>query len=285
MGWVGRLSSAGVAVLVLAGAGGPAAGAEPGAAFADGSPEAVARVVEQVTTFPDVLDPRIWQDGQMKPDVRQAALQTVDRIVAEAGIDGLTVDAVDLFGSNASYEYDDAADFGVHVFVHSPGMSAAQLAPVLALLNDDVERRQEGRIRYYGIPAEVTFHAERSANYQPSPGIGQYSISESRWIVTPVRQPDNFDRAQMAADVTRFAARYNDLVGAYSAAPKGFDCGRFGALDAEMSAYRDAGFDAGLGSRSTANLTYRALRRLNVSVPDMVDALEDDCTFVHESVG
>jgi hypothetical protein len=27
------------------------------------------------------------------------------------------------------------------------------------------------------------------------------------------------------------------------------------------------------------------LRRLNVSVPDMVDTLEDHCTFVNESLG
>jgi len=52
-----------------------------------------------------------------------------------------------------------------------------------------------------------------------------------------------------------------------------------------MAAYRSSGFTEGLGSRSTQNLVYRALRRLNVSIPDMVDTLQDECTFVNESLG
>jgi len=51
-----------------------------------------------------------------------------------------------------------------------------------------------------------------------------------------------------------------------------------------MSAYRNSGFTQGLGSRSTQNLTYRALRRLNVPITDMVDTLEDECTFTKESI-
>jgi hypothetical protein len=49
--------------------------------------------------------------------------------------------------------------------------------------------------------------------------------------------------------------------------------------------YRNQGFEQGLGSRSTHNLTYRALRRLNVEIPEMVDTLADECTFINESVG
>lgn len=78
---------------------------------------------------------------------------------------------------------------------------------------------------------------------------------------------------------------HNNLVSSYLADPKGFDCTRFGDLDAAMSHYRDAALVGGLGSRSTPNLTYRALRRLNVSIPDMVDTLEDECGFAHESIG
>ena len=101
----------------------------------------------------------------------------------------------------------------------------------------------------------------------------------------PTQQPDNFDRTQMTADMTKFIAAYNDLVSAYQKAPKGFDCSKFGAIDDELAAYRNTGFTEGLGSRSTQNLVYRALRRLDVSIPDMVDTLQDECTFVNESVG
>jgi hypothetical protein len=134
------------------------------------------------------------------------------------------------------------------------------------------------------VVVEVTFHSERTESYRPSPGIGQYSLSQGRWIERPVIQPDNFDRVTMATDMQKFIGEYNDLATAYAADKKGFACSRFGDLDSEMSAYRNSGFTQGLGSRSTQNLAYRALRRLAVSIPDMVDTLEDECTFTHESI-
>ncbi len=253
--------------------------------LADGSDQAVTKVIDGVTTFPTQLDPRIWDDMQMKPDVREATLRVVHRIVGDTGIEGLTIDGVDLFGSNASYEYDDTSDFGVHVFVSSDAMAPGPLDDVLKLLNSEVKHRQEGKITFNGVPVEVTFHGKRTGSYQPRQGIGQYSISEGRWVVTPVQQPDKFDRAQMAVEMKDFIAKYNDLASAYQKGRTGFDCARFDALDDELGAYRNSGFVEGLGSRSTQNLSYRALRRLNVSVPDMVDTLEDDCTFVNESLG
>lgn len=253
--------------------------------LADGSDRAVATAIDAITTFPTELDPRIWDGTAMRQDVRSMTLKVIDRVVATSGIAGLTVDSVELFGSNASYEYDDTSDFGVHVFVHSTSLSPGQLDGVLKLLNDDVERRQEGRITFNGVPLELTFHTERTERYRAQPGVGQYSISAGRWIEAPVQQPDRFDRAQMDKDVRMFIDAYNDLVTAYTANKKGFDCARFGALDTRLSDYRNSGFANGSGSRSTQNLTYRALRRLNVSIPDRVDELEDECVFVNESIG
>ena len=45
-----------------------------------------------------------------------------------------------------------------------------------------------------------------------------------------------------------------------------------------------ASFDTDQGPRNTQNLAFRALRRLNVSIPDMLDSLEEDCTYVNESL-
>ncbi len=284
MGTASAFARITVAALALAGCAHPPQGADRGP-LADDSAGSVAAAVAAVTTFPDRLDQRIWDRQAMKPDVRRQSLALVERVVRESGIPGLTVDAVELFGSNASYEYDDASDFGLHVFTHSPTLNAADLGKVLRLLNDDVERRQEGRIRFRGVPVEVTFHAERTANYGRSPGIGQYSLTDGRWIELPVRQPDNFDRSRMTADLDGFVSRYNDLVTEFEAHRSSFDCSRFGDLDDAMKAYRDSGFAEGLGSRSTQNLTYRAARRLNVSIPEQLDRLADDCIFAQESIG
>lgn len=254
--------------------------------LADGSTESVAAAIEKITTFPTELDPRLWNGTDLKPEVQEQSLAIVERILADSGYAGLRVDAVELFGSNASFEYDDSSDYGIHVFVEPAGLaSPEELNRMLPLLNDYVERRQEGRITFNGVVVEVTFHSERTANYRPSPGIGQYSVSAGRWIERPVQQPDTFDWAAMTTDMTAFIGAYNDLVASYAADSQGFDCSRFGDFDADISAYRNSGFSNGLGSRSTQNLTYRALRRINVSIPDMVDTVEDECIFRQESIG
>ena len=277
-----RAASAVLAATVLAGCTEHSAGGPP---VADGSDRSVRAAVDAVTSFPTQLDPRLWNGEALKPEIRQKTMQIVDRIVTTSGIPGLTVDSVELFGSNASYEYDDASDFGVHVFTHSADSPADKLNRLLKLLNDEVERRQEGRITFNGVPLEVTFHGERGDTYRPEHGIGQYSVSQGRWIERPVQQTDRFDRDQMAADMKTYIGKYNQLVSDYSRDPKVFDCSRFGALDDELGAYRNSGFAKGSGSRSTSNLAYRALRRINVNVPAMLDTLGDECTFTQESIG
>lgn len=271
-----------VAVLAVAGCAPSPAGGGP---LADGSAAAITAAVDEITHFPSGLDPRLWNGESIKPEVADMTMRIVDRVVADDATPGLRVEAVEVFGSNASYEYDDASDFGVHVFTTSTALNPAELHSVLRLLNDDLERRQEGRITFNGVVLEVNFHGERTAGYRRSPGIGQYSLTEGRWIERPVKQPDNFDRTRMMADAKDFIGRYNDLVSGFEADRKGFDCHRFGELDDQLKTYRDSDFTQGLGSRSTANLTYRALRRLNVSVPDMLDRLADECVFARESIG
>ena len=57
-----------------------------------------------------------------------------------------------------------------------------------------------------------------------------------------------------------------------------------GDLDDEITGYRKSSFETDQGPRNTQNLAFRALRRLNVSIPDMLDSLEADCTYVNESL-
>jgi len=251
-----------------------------------------------ISTFPEVLDQRLWNGKEMKPEVRTKSLQIVNNLVATMRLsadpnDGLsrsniTVGSVELFGSNASYEYDDAADYGVHVFMQNADtnkISLNDLENYLRIFNSFVELSQEGKILFNGIIVEITFHAEpRGDSYKPKPGIGQFSITDNKWIVEPIAQPNNFDRDQMLKDARGFVDKWNTLVCQYFSDPLNFDCGLFDDFDDEMGDYRAKAFDAGLGSRSTGNLTYRMLRRLSVNIPDGVDLLEELCEYRKLSV-
>ena len=255
----------------------------PSAPLADNSPAAIDKAITAATTFNTELAPHIWDGEKLRPEVRTGTLAMVDRLVRDSGVDGLTVDDVALVGSIASYEYNDASDFDVHVHTHADGVAAQQLSASMALLSSNIEQRQEGRIHFYGLPVEVHFYAG-APEAERVPGVGRFSILHNAWIEKPAQHPENFDRAQMAADIKGFSDRYNRLVEEFTAAKKGFDCTRLSDLDDEISGYRSASFDTDLGPRNTQNLAFRALRRLNVSIPDMLDTLEEDCTYVNESL-
>lgn len=259
------------------------AGRPPSAPLADDSAAAIDTAITAVTTFNTELAPHVWDGERLRPEVRTATLAMVDRLVRDSGIDDLTVDDVALVGSIASYEYNDTSDFDVHVHTHADGVAPQQLSASAALLSSNIEQRQEGRIHFYGLAVEVHFYAG-APEAERVPGVGRFSVLHNTWIEKPVKHPENFDRAQMAADMKAFIDRYNRLVTEFSAAKKGFDCGRLSDLDDEISNYRRASFDTDLGPRNTQNLAFRALRRLNVSIPDMLDSLEDDCTYINESL-
>jgi hypothetical protein len=283
---IARLASCVGIVIAVAMSGGACGHDErqPSAApLADDSAAAIDKAIATVTTFNTELQPHIWDGAQLRPEVRKATLEIVDRIARESGIDGLEVDDVHLVGSIASYEYNDTSDFDVHVFVHADSTTPQQLSASTRLLNSNVEQLQEGHIRFYGLPVEVHFFAE-GPEADRVPGIGRYSILNNAWLEKPLQQPENFDRAQMAADMTSFIDRYNTVVAEYSAAEKRFDCTRLRDLDDEITGYRKSSFETDQGPRNTQNLAFRALRRLNVSIPDMLDSLEEDCIYVNESL-
>ena len=154
--------------------------------------------------------PRLWDGTDLKPGGPPEVDDDRRPHCHHIGNPWLAVDSVEIFGSNASYEYDDASDFGIHVFTHSAAIPAAQLLGLLALLNDDVERRQEGRITFNGVPVEVTFHGTRGDTSPAATGAG-YSMSQTRWIEDPVQQPDRFDRTQMATDMKTYIGKFNEL--------------------------------------------------------------------------
>lgn len=285
----------------------PVANPQPGmlVPIATDTDEEIRQAIHRITTFPTELDSRLWahperNDSPMKPDVRDRTVQIVERLFnrLNGGLPaGISLGSIELFGSNASYEWDKDGDFGVHVFINSTNYSQFpqnQLESALRTFNAYVEMLQEPKIRFRDVVVEVTFHSEpRTSSYVSDPGKGQYMIKDyvggksDSWIQVPSVQPNRFDTNQMFLDAKKFIAKYNALATEYAFNKLVFDANRFDELDDEMGSYRSLGFSSypdQLGNRSTQNLTYRMLRRISVNIPDTVDLLDEDCGFVQDSL-
>ena len=249
------------------------------------TPAELAARMDEITTFPTELDSRLWEAGKLRPDVRSRTLEIAQDVLTAINMPELTIKDIEVRGSTVSYEYDENSDFSVRIFLDTSRYAGdtKKLGALLKLYTDYLEAMYGGRILLHGVPMELQFYVERNSRLAPEKGIGHFSIMADAWLEQPVQQDNHFDRTQMLADATRFVAQYNGLVSSYFANKKDFDCGRFTALTKELRDYRNAGIEKD-GLRSTANLTYRMLRRLNVNVTEEVRMLKLECQTVHWSL-
>ena len=246
------------------------------------SDQDISAAIDQITTFPTVLDPRLWDGDKLRPDVRTRALEIVTDLFADLKMPDLTIKNVEIRGSTVSYEYDDSADLSVRVFLDTSNYKGdvKQLNALLKTYTDYLEAVYEGNLLLRGVPLEPQFYALKSPSQEPQVGIGHYSLTDDTWMEHPSMQESRFDRNQIMADAKDFIAKYNGLVSDYFADKKAFDCSRLGAFTKEMRSYRGAGIDKD-GTRSTPNLTYRMLRRLNVNMTETTRQLAVECRAIH----
>lgn len=246
------------------------------------SDQDISAAIDQITTFPTVLDPRLWDGDKLRPDVRARALEIVTDLFADLKMPDLAIKNVEIRGSTVSYEYDDHADLSVRVFLDTSNYKGdvKQLNALLKTYTDYLEAVYEGNLLLRGVPLEPQFYAVKSPSQEPQAGIGHYSLTDDAWMEHPSMQESRFDRTQMMADAKRFITQYNNLVTDYFADKKAFDCGLLSAFTKEMRSYRGAGIDKD-GTRSTPNLTYRMLRRLNVNLTESTRQLAVECRAIH----
>ena len=242
------------------------------------------RVVE-ISTFPTELDPRLWDGDNLRADVRQRTLEVIRHMFTELKLTDVTIGSVEVRGSNVSFEYDDAADFGVRVFLDTSAYkgNVDDLAARIKSYNAFIEVKHEGKVLLHGVPLEVNFYVIRSARLNPVKGVGHYSISEDKWMERPAVQESKFDRNQMVNDMTSFTGTYNRLVTTYFTDKQGFECSRWTNFSKSLGDYRNAGIEKS-GTRSTENLVYRLLRRLKVNVVEQSSALALECQNIHWSL-
>ncbi len=241
--------------------------------------------IKAMTSFHESLDSKFWVDFKLKPSVRDKSKELVINIFEGLDIPSVSIEDITLTGSNASYEYDDYSDFGIHVFLNTKNSKVNQIfiEDYLHAINQLIEFRYEGKVSFFGVPVEIVFHKERSGTHDVESGVGAYSILQDRWLMKPAHNRSTFNHQRMLTDTNQFINQYNLLVKEYFSSKATFSCSRFIDLRKSMKKYRREGI-AKNGIRSTENLTYRLLRRLNVNLQSTNEELSFDCENEHYSL-
>lgn len=131
------------------------------------------------------LNPLLFSDGELKPEIRKKILQIVDAFLEYTQVSINIID-VRLVGSNASYNYNEYSDLDIHIVTDLSQISDPET--IARLYFDSIKKnfKDSYDIKIKGI--EVELYVEDINTTSITNGI--YSVTQSRWIKEPVQSVD-----------------------------------------------------------------------------------------------
>ena len=213
--------------------------------------------LSDAVAFHKELNPKLWEDEKLDPEVRDQLLLIAEDFVEYLGISNLKVRDVTISGSNAAYSYTPHSDLDLHVLVDFNELPNNEVYQELftakkTLYNDAHD------ITVRDVPVEL--YVQDTNN--PVHSLGEYSIVNDKWIRIPKKRRANFDEAATKA-------KYEKLGDLIELALASKDPKRVNDTIALIKRYRKSGLDKA-GEFGPENLAYKAVRKQG-----LVQALHD----------
>jgi predicted nucleotidyltransferase len=206
-------------------------------------------LVKSNVAYHNELNSKAWDNGQLRPEVRQRLLQ-----IATIFIDYLDIpnfDALDivLTGSIANYNYTRFSDFDLHVVTRYSDLRCDDVAEAFYRAKKEVWNNQHDiMIRGH----EVELYVEDVE--QPPVSGGVYSVVYDRWIKKPSYNPPRIDDRAVND-------KANDLIQRITKAIASDDTADIERLRAKIRNMRRSGLDTA-GEFGVENLAFKIVRNL-----------------------
>jgi hypothetical protein len=136
-------------------------------------------VVDQAILFHKELNPKLWRQRRLQPEVRFKLLEIAKHFIKFIGIPSIKLRDITVSGSNASYTYTDHSDLDLHLVVDIPAAAQYHLKPLFDAKKNEYNFKHD--IKIQGIEVEV--YVQPSTDKHHSAGI--YSVLDDRWISQP----------------------------------------------------------------------------------------------------
>jgi predicted GNAT family acetyltransferase len=207
--------------------------------------------------FHEELNPRLWDDEKLDPEVRDQLLLIAEDFVEYLGLDNLKVEDVTISGSNAAYSYTPHSDLDLHILVDFNTLPNNPVYQELftakkTLYNDlhDITVRE--------VPVELYVQDTN----QVHTSLGEYSVVYDKWIRIPKKRRANYDEAATKA-------KYEKLGDLVELALKSRDPKRVNDTLALIKRYRKSGLEKA-GEFGPENLAFKAIRKQGL-IQDLYD--------------
>ena len=133
----------------------------------------------------DTLNPALWDDMELKPDVKTQLIKIVSKYIAESEVIKIEdIIDIELLGSNAGYNYIEHSDIDLHIVVN---MESISCDPALVQIACNAERSTFNKNYDIKVKSfDVELYVEDVKAGTASNGI--YSLTQDKWIKTPERK-------------------------------------------------------------------------------------------------
>jgi hypothetical protein len=207
--------------------------------------------------FHEELNPRLWDDEKLDPEVRDQLLLIAEDFVEYLGLDNLKVEDVTISGSNAAYSYTPHSDLDLHILVDFNNLPNDPVYQELftakkTLYNDAHD------ITVRGVPVELYVQDTN----QTHTSLGEYSVVYDKWIRIPKKRRANFDQA-----ATKL--KYEKLGDLIELAIKSRNPKKVKDTIDLIKRYRKAGLEKA-GEFGPENLAFKAIRKQGL-IQDLYD--------------
>ena len=213
--------------------------------------------------FHATLNPVLFNDEHLDPEVRNQLLLIAQDFIEHLGITDFDVKDITLSGSNAAYTYTPHSDIDLHILVD-----------IDKLRNNEVYREFFNTKKVvYNNTHDINIHGYDVELYiqdstDPVQSLGEYSVLNDRWIKFPVKRKANLDQ-------TASKEKFKKLIQLSELALRTSDVSKIDSLLDTIRKYRQAGLDEH-GEFGPENLAYKALRSHGI-----VDKLYKHAEMLH----
>lgn len=203
-------------------------------------------LVDDAVIFRDTLNPALWKNNKLKPEIRLKLLEIARNFVNFINISNLNLKDITISGSNAAYTYTDHSDLDLHLIVNIPTDKQDILKSLF-----DAKKNQYNftrNIKIKGVDIEVYVQGSEDAHHS----AGIYSVLDDVWISEPKQERVDINDDDVENKVNSYVYKIQQAL-------KTDDRQKIEAVKDDIAKIRKAGLEQA-GEFSVENLTFKVLR-------------------------
>ena len=208
----------------------------------------------------DTLVPEVWDNEQLKPEVREKLLQIAQDFFDSLELPkGTKLKDIKLTGSLANYNWSKFSDFDLHLVLDFSEIDDDEefvrnyFMAKKGIWNDAHD------ITIYGFPVEV--YVENEGESHTASGL--YSILNDEWIVVPKKQEVMIDKDDISTKAEDYISQTEEVQKLYDEEKYEEVIIKVDKIKERLRNMRSSGLEKG-GEYSVENLAFKVLRRSDI---------------------